>query len=111
MTTPSTALNAPPVITSNGGGSSASLTVDENVTAVTIVTATDPAMGQAVASSIARGADAALFAIDALTGELRSLAAPNSVNPSPADPHNVSPVLRPPNASLCHVDPRQPPKP
>src|SRR3546814_14712747 len=85
MTTPSTALNAPPVITSNGGGSSASLTVDENVTAVTIVTATDPDMGQAVAFSIVGGADAALFAIDALTGELRFLAAPNFESPADAD--------------------------
>src|SRR3546814_12743493 len=89
MTTPSTALNAPPVITSNGGGSSASLTVDENVTAVTIVTATDPDMGQAVAFSIVGGADAALFAIDALTGELRFLAAPNFESPAAADRHNV----------------------
>ncbi|EPR18895.1 calcium-binding protein [Sphingobium indicum IP26] len=89
MTTPSTALNAPPVITSNGGGSSASLTVDENVTAVTIVTATDPDMGQAVAFSIVGGADAALFAIDALTGELRFLAAPNFESPADADRDNV----------------------
>lgn len=89
MTTPSTALNAPPVITSNGGGSSASLTVDENVTAVTIVTATDPDMGQAVAFSIVGGADAALFAIDALTGELRFLTAPNFESPADADRDNV----------------------
>src|SRR3546814_14080709 len=93
MTTPSTALNAPPVITSNGGGSSASLTVDENVTAVTIVTATDPDMGQAVAFSIVGGADAALFAIDALTGELRFLAAPNFESPADADRDNVSQLI------------------
>ncbi|WP_257555134.1 cadherin domain-containing protein [Sphingobium sp. CFD-2] len=89
MTTPSTALNAPPVITSNGGGSSAALAVDENGTAVTTVTATDPDMGQTVSFSIVGGADAALFAIDAMTGELRFLTAPNFESPADADRDNV----------------------
>ncbi len=89
MTTPSTALNAPPVITSNGGGSSAALAVDENGTTVTTVTATDPDMGQTVSFSIVGGADAALFAIDAMTGELRFLTAPNFESPADADRDNV----------------------
>src|SRR3546814_8531893 len=46
-------------------------------------------MGQAVAFSIVVGADAALFAIDALTGELRFLAAPNFESPADADRDNV----------------------
>jgi hypothetical protein len=35
-------VNEPPAITSNGGGDSASVSVRENTTAVTTVTATDP---------------------------------------------------------------------
>ena len=93
MTTPSTALNAPPVITSNGGGSSALLTVDENGTAVTTVIATDPDMGQTIAFSIVGGADAALFTIDAVTGELRFLVAPNFESPADADHDNVYDVI------------------
>lgn len=89
MTTPSTALNAPPVITSNGGGASAVLAIDENSTAVTTVTATDPDAGQTIGFSIVGGVDAALFAIDAATGELRFLAAPNFESPADADGDNV----------------------
>nr|WP_087574113.1 cadherin domain-containing protein [Sphingomonas sp. CDS-1] len=89
MTSPSTALNAPPVITSNGGGASAALAIDENGTAVTIVTATDPDAGQTVGFSIVGGDDAALFAIDAVTGELRFIAPPNFESPADADSDNV----------------------
>lgn len=89
MTAPSTALNAPPVITSNGGGVTAALAMDENGTAVTTVTATDPDMGQTIGFSIAGGADAALFAIDAATGVLRFITAPNFESPADADGDNV----------------------
>ncbi|WP_281061287.1 cadherin domain-containing protein [Sphingobium sp. Sx8-8] len=89
MTTPSAGLNAPPVITSNGGGASAALAIDENGTAVTIMTATDPDAGQTIGFSIVGGADAALFAIDAATGEVRFLAAPDFESPADADRDNV----------------------
>ncbi|WP_375194580.1 cadherin domain-containing protein [Sphingobium sp.] len=89
MTTPSAGLNAPPVITSDGGGATAALAIDENSTAVTTVTATDPDMGQSIGFSIVGGADAALFSIDAATGELRFLVAPNFESPSDADGDNV----------------------
>lgn len=89
MTTASTALNAPPVITSNGGGASVALAIDENGTAVTTVTATDPDAGQTVGFSIIGGDDAALFAIDAVTGALRFIAAPNFESPADADGDNV----------------------
>lgn len=89
VTIPSTGLNAPPVITSNGGGASAALSIDENSTAVTTVAATDTDSGQTIGFSIAGGADAALFAIDAVTGALRFLAAPNFENPADADGDNV----------------------
>ncbi|KKW93655.1 calcium-binding protein [Sphingobium chungbukense] len=89
MTTPATALNAPPVITSNGGGAAAALAIDENSTAVTTVTATDPDAGQTVGFSIVGGADAAFFTIDAVTGELRFITAPNFESPADADGDNV----------------------
>ncbi|WP_313807401.1 cadherin domain-containing protein [Sphingobium sp.] len=89
MTTPSTGLNAPPVITSNGGGATAALAIDENSTAVTTVTATDADAGQTIGFSIIGGADAALFSIDAGTGALRFIAAPNFESPADANGDNV----------------------
>ena len=65
--------NTPPVITSNGGGSSASVNVVENSTAVTTATATDANKGQALTFGIAGGADAELFTIDPATGALAFL--------------------------------------
>src|SRR3546814_16081499 len=50
-------------------------------------------MGQAVAFSIVGGADAELFAIDALTRELRFLAAPNFESPADADRDTVYPLI------------------
>ncbi|MBL8327585.1 MAG: DUF2341 domain-containing protein, partial [Rubrivivax sp.] len=81
---------ANPVITSDGGGANASLTVTENTTAVTTVTATDinrPA--QTLSFSISGGDDAAKFAIDASTGVLRFLAAPNREAPADANEDHV----------------------
>lgn len=89
VTVSSTALNYAPVITSNGGGASAALAMDENGTAVTNVTATDADAGQTVSFSITGGADAALFTIDAVTGELRFIAAPNFESPADGDGDNV----------------------
>ena len=43
---PSVDVNQAPTITSNGGGSSAAISVAENTAAVTTVTATDPDAGQ-----------------------------------------------------------------
>src|SRR5262249_4290070 len=60
-----------PVITSDGGGATASIAISENVTTVTIVTATDPDTApNAVSFSIAGGADAGRFTIDSATGAL-----------------------------------------
>jgi hypothetical protein len=61
--------NVAPHITSNGGGATASISIVENTTAVTTVTATD-ANHDLVTFSISGGDDAALFAIDAATGVL-----------------------------------------
>jgi Ca2+-binding RTX toxin-like protein len=80
-----------PVITSNGGGASATVVMNENSTSVTNVAAT--ASGNALSYAIFGGADAALFAIDAASGELRFLAAPDAEAPGDADGNNVYDVV------------------
>jgi hypothetical protein len=79
-------------ITSNGGGSSASLTRGENGTAVTVVAASD-ADGGAVTYAIAGGADASRFTIDAATGALAFIAAPNFEAPADSGGNNVYDVV------------------
>jgi len=78
-----------PVITSNGAGPSAALTVAENTTAVTTVTATDQNIGTILSFAISGGADATLFAIDATTGVLTFTNAPNFEAATDADGNNV----------------------
>ena len=93
ITVPSTALNYVPVITSNGGGATAAIELDENEVAVTIVTATDADVGQTLSFAIVGGADAGLFAIDPLTGALAFLTAPNFESPADQDGDNVYRVI------------------
>ncbi len=81
--------NNPPVITSNGGGATASINLAENMTAVTTVTATDADAGAVITYSITAGADASLFTIDSKTGVLAFAAAPNFENPLDAGKNNV----------------------
>ena len=81
--------NAEPTITSDGGGDTAAASVAENSTAVTTVTATDPDAGATQTYSIVGGADAALFAIDATTGALSFVAAPDFEAPTDAGGDNV----------------------
>ncbi|WP_197033386.1 phage tail protein [Bradyrhizobium sp. URHD0069] len=88
----STFANVAPVITSNGGGSTASITINENTTAVTTVTATD-ANGDPLTYSISGGADAALFGIGASTGVLAFLVAPDYETPTDADSDNAYVVI------------------
>lgn len=78
----------PPVITSNGGGPTASISVPENTTPVTTVTATDPENG-AVTYSITGGPDAAKFSIDPMTGALTFITPPDFENPTDAGGDNV----------------------
>ena len=62
----------------------------ENTTAVMTVTATDADLpAQTLSYSITGGADAAQFTIDASTGALSFLAAPDYENPTDADANNV----------------------
>ncbi|MFT0860353.1 calcium-binding protein [Ancylobacter sp. G4_0304] len=82
-----TNVNEAPVITSNGGGASAAISLAENRTAVTTATATDPEKG-AVTWSIS-GTDAALFSIDAKTGAVAFKKAPDFEAPTDAGKNNV----------------------
>ncbi|MBP1860484.1 cadherin domain-containing protein [Rhizobium herbae] len=70
-----TNVNEAPRITSNGGGSAAAISIAENKTAVTTVTATDPDTGATRSYSISGGVDAARFTINAATGALAFKAA------------------------------------
>lgn len=83
---------AAPVITSNGGGASASVSIPENTTAVTTVTAADydtPTLSY----SISGGADASFFQIDASSGVLRFKNAPDFESPQDAGANNVYDVI------------------
>ncbi len=79
-----------PVITSNGGGSTAGVNVAENTTLVTTVTATDADLpAQTLVYSIAGGSDAGRFTINASTGVLRFVGAPDFETPLDGGADNV----------------------
>jgi hypothetical protein len=84
--------DTPPVITSDGGGDTATAMVPENTTAVTDVNATDAEgdteNGGGLTYAITGGADASLFSIDTNTGVLTFDAAPDFENPGNADTDN-----------------------
>ncbi|TWF59103.1 cadherin domain-containing protein [Neorhizobium alkalisoli] len=82
-------VNEAPAISSNGGGAKASVGVTENQTAVTVVKAVDPDAGAVLTYSITGGVDAALFTIDATTGQLSFRSAPDFENPVDAGNDNV----------------------
>ena len=81
--------NDAPVISSNEGGATATLSVDENSTSVTTVTATDADDGATQTYSIVGGADASLFTMDAATGALSFNSAPDSEASADSDSDNV----------------------
>ncbi len=84
------AVNDAPVITSNGGGATAAISVAENVTAVTTVAATDVDLPtQTLTYSIVGGADAAKFAINASTGVLTFVTAPDFEAPTDSGANNI----------------------
>ena len=80
--------DAPPTITSNGGDS-ATVSTPENTVAVTTVTATDPDVGTTLTYSISGGADAMLFQINASTGALSFISAPDFEHPTDTDHNNT----------------------
>jgi hypothetical protein len=85
--------NDAPVITSDLGGATASVTIEENSDGVTTVTATDIDPGAAVTYSISGGADQALFQIDATTGALSFKVEPDYEAPADAGADNVYDVI------------------
>lgn len=88
-----TNVNEAPAITSAGGGSKAQATIIENSTNVVVAKAIDPDQDDVLAFSIVGGADAALFAIDNVTGQLRFKSAPNFEAPADAGSNNVYDVI------------------
>lgn len=81
-------INDAPVIDSNSGGASASINVNENLTTVTTVHATDPDVSPTITYSKS-GADAALFTLNTSTGQLTFTSAPNFEQPTDTDQDNV----------------------
>jgi VCBS repeat-containing protein len=88
MTIVVAAVNDAPVITSDGGGDLASISIAENTTAVTTVTSTDVDSASRT-YSVVGGADAARFTIDASSGALAFVAAPDFEVPTDAGGNNV----------------------
>jgi hypothetical protein len=85
--------NSSPHITSNGGGDTATIGVQENAPSVTDVNATDLDAEQTPDFSISGGADADKFAISPATGVLTFVSAPDFENPADADGNNVYEVI------------------
>ncbi len=83
-----------PVITSDGGGASASVNVLENDLYVTTVVASDADLpGETLSYSITGGVDAAKFAIDGSTGVLTFVSSPDFEAPTDAGGNNVYDVV------------------
>ena len=70
-----------PIISSNGGESTAALSINENTKAVTTVVATPTPTVSSLTYSISGGDDSALFSIDSSTGILEFIRAPNFESP------------------------------
>jgi len=87
-----TDVNEAPVITSNGGGATATISLTENITAVTTVTATD-ADNNTITYGINGGADAAKFQINTSTGALTFLTTPDFESPTDVGGNNVYDVI------------------
>ena len=87
--TSSKTANTAPTITSDGGKDTASVSVAENTTAVTTVTAADPDAGDTKTFSISGGDDAAQFSIDSGTGALSFKSAPDFEHPTDTGGDNV----------------------
>jgi hypothetical protein len=85
-------VNEPPVITSDGGGDTASVSIPEKQTLVTEVNATnaEAANGANVMTySLTAGADIDEFDLNGSTGELAFKAPPDFENPTDADGNNA----------------------
>lgn len=86
---PVQAVNSAPRFTSGAGGPVLAVTVDENSTALPQVAAQDDDLpAQALSFAISGGVDAALFRIDAVSGQLSWVASPDFERPTYADGNN-----------------------
>ena len=87
-----TNVNEAPAITSNGGGATVGLNVQESSTAVAIVTSADPDVGSTATYSIVGGADASLFSMTSV-GVLTFKSLRNFESPTDVDANNVYDVI------------------
>ncbi len=85
--------NDAPTITSNGGGTTAAITLAENLTTVSTVVGNDVDSGTTLTYSILGGADAARFSINSATGALIFVIAPDFENPTDVGGNNVYDVV------------------
>ena len=83
--------NVGPVLTSFAGGTTGALSIAENGTALATITATDAnsVWGDTIKYSIAAGSDGANFTIDASTGVLKFINAPDYETPTDANRDNI----------------------
>jgi len=80
----------PPLITSNGGGATATVQIAENTLAVTKVAASDPDRpAQTLTYRLSGGDDKGKFAIDSTTGALTFLTGPDFDSPGSAAASNT----------------------
>src|SRR5216684_2972849 len=77
-------VSAPDYETSTAAGATTSVNLAENATAFTTVTATDADAGSTLTYSIVGGADATRFTVDASTGALSFVSAPDYETPTDA---------------------------
>ncbi|MEO8245107.1 MAG: cadherin domain-containing protein, partial [bacterium] len=88
-----TNINEKPTITSGGGGASTAVSMNENHVAVSTITASDVDAGSTLTFSVIGGADAALFKVDASTGALSFISAPDFETPLDAGGNNIYDVV------------------
>jgi Ca2+-binding RTX toxin-like protein len=81
--------NEAPTITSNGGGASTAIGMIENTPYLGTVSATDPDIGSILTYSLSGGADIAKFTINATTGALSFVSAPDFEMPSDTGSNNI----------------------
>ena len=80
--------NKAPVISNNSGAATVSIKHPENKAAVATISATDP-NNDVLTYSLTSSADKSLFSLNASTGALSFIKAPDYENPSDADKNNV----------------------
>ncbi len=83
-----------PIITSNGGGATANISIAENSTVITSVTALDGDLpSQTITFTIFGGADSALFSINSSTGALTFVSGRNRESHTDADSNGIYEVI------------------